>query len=42
MSLERRGGEVTEPGVEEDGDITPKVCQLDSVRELDEEREAEG
>ena len=24
---------------EEDGDITPKVCQLDSVRELDEDRE---
>ena len=25
--------------VEEDGDVTPKVCQLDSVRELDEDRE---
>ena len=24
---------------DEDGDITPKVCQLDSVRELDEDRE---
>ena len=23
----------------EDGDVTPKVCQLDSVRELDEDKE---
>ena len=26
--------------LEEDGDVTPKVCQLDSVRELDEDKEA--
>ena len=24
---------------EEDGDVTPRVCQLDSVRELDEDKE---
>ena len=24
---------------DEDGDVTPKVCQLDSVRELDEDKE---
>ena len=32
------GGELSED--EEDGDITPKVHQLDSVRELDEDKEA--
>lgn len=25
--------------LQEDGDVTPKVCQLDSVRELDEDKE---
>ena len=31
-------GEFTD-AEEEDGDVTPKVCQLDSVREIDEDKE---
>ena len=37
--ISRREREMLNDDEDEDGDITPKVCQLDSVRELDEDRE---